>query len=78
MIDRHQRAPGRGAYVHPSISCVERATRRGGVARHLRVSISPDVVAELARDLRAEIVAKATSKPRAGAASAFQLEEGQS
>ena len=40
--------PGRGAWVHPSSACVERARRRGGLARALRV----ERVRETAEELR--------------------------
>jgi len=50
--DPRRRLPGRGAYVHVSSSagvpaqCVERAVRRGGLARALRVEVRDrDVVA---------------------------------
>jgi len=37
-IDDRHRLPGRGAWVHPSRTCIETATRRKAWARALRVS----------------------------------------
>lgn len=37
VIDLPRRLPGRGAYVHRQIACAERATKRGGVFRALRM-----------------------------------------
>jgi predicted RNA-binding protein YlxR (DUF448 family) len=35
--DPEARAPGRGAYLHPTLECLDRATRRRAVVRALRV-----------------------------------------
>ncbi|GAB2750662.1 YlxR family protein [Nocardioides pakistanensis] len=35
--DPGARAPGRGAYIHPTLECLELATRRRAFARALRV-----------------------------------------
>jgi uncharacterized protein len=43
--DPHARAPGRGAYLHPSLACFELAQRRRVFSRALRVSGSPSVTA---------------------------------
>jgi uncharacterized protein len=45
--DPRARKPGRGAYLHPSLACLELAQRRRVFSRALRVSGSPSV-AELA------------------------------
>ncbi len=37
LPDPTRRKPGRGAYVHPDASCLERATRRRAFTRALRV-----------------------------------------
>ncbi|TML99262.1 MAG: YlxR family protein [Actinobacteria bacterium] len=44
VVDRAQRRPGRGAYVHPDDACLQRAARRGGLARafRARVESAPD------------------------------------
>ena len=47
-IDIGGRAAGRGAYVHPSDACVERALRAGAIAWALRIGVA----AEEARKLR--------------------------
>ena len=39
--DPSRRLAGRGAYVHPDLTCVDRATRRGGLARALRTRLDP-------------------------------------
>lgn len=36
VVDPRHRLPGRGAYLHPSIECVERAVKRGAVHHALR------------------------------------------
>jgi predicted RNA-binding protein YlxR (DUF448 family) len=39
-IDPSARAAGRGAYVHPSPACVDRALRHGALGRALRTSVA--------------------------------------
>ncbi len=46
-LDRRQRMPGRGAYVHREASCVEAAVKRGGLARTLRCQVSTAFLAVL-------------------------------
>jgi uncharacterized protein len=46
-IDPDGRAPGRGAYVHPSDACVDLALRRGALARALRTSVGSDEARKL-------------------------------
>ena len=50
-VDPRQRLPGRGAYVHRDLRCVEDAVSRGGLARTLRCGVP----AGLADDLRAQL-----------------------
>lgn len=52
-VDSRGRLPGRGAYVHDLAECLDRATKRGGLARALRVpvSIDPASIAELRRQV---------------------------
>src|SRR5207247_599773 len=45
--DRHRRLRGRGAYVHPTSACVDRAIRRGSLARSLRSGIGPEEARKL-------------------------------
>jgi predicted RNA-binding protein YlxR (DUF448 family) len=47
--DRDRRSPGRGAYVHARLSCLERAKSRRAFARALRrnVTIPENLVHEL-------------------------------
>jgi uncharacterized protein len=37
--DVRQRLPGRGAYVHHDTECIEKAVKRGGLARSLRCQV---------------------------------------
>jgi predicted RNA-binding protein YlxR (DUF448 family) len=47
VVDRHRRLGGRGAYVHPRARCVERAVKRGALARRLRATVAvPDELGE--------------------------------
>jgi predicted RNA-binding protein YlxR (DUF448 family) len=48
-LDPTTRSPGRGAYVHPRLSCYERAVDRRAFSRSLRrkVRIPEDLVSEL-------------------------------
>jgi len=39
VFDPEQRRPGRGAYVHRSDECLDRAARRGGLARAFRARV---------------------------------------
>ena len=34
------RLPGRGAYLHPSLACLERAERRKAISRALRLAVA--------------------------------------
>jgi uncharacterized protein len=43
--DPRRRLPGRGAYVHRQAACVERAIKRGGLARAFRAQLSSQAVA---------------------------------
>lgn len=52
-VDPSGRLPGRGAYVHPTEGCVERARRRGTLARALRTSLQPEQAGSLMEGLRA-------------------------
>ena len=46
VVDRAQRAPGRGAYLHPGPDCVALAVRRRSLGRALRVTgVDPEVLA---------------------------------
>jgi uncharacterized protein len=48
-LDPTRRSPGRGAYVHPRLSCYERAVDRRAFSRSLRrnVRIPENLVSEL-------------------------------
>jgi predicted RNA-binding protein YlxR (DUF448 family) len=48
-IDPTGRAPGRGAYLHPSPECVETARKRRALDRALGAIVQPEVWAELTR-----------------------------
>jgi predicted RNA-binding protein YlxR (DUF448 family) len=49
------KAPGRGAYVHRDPGCVREATRKGALARALRVDLSPDDLATLRGEIEREM-----------------------
>ncbi len=51
VADPAARRPGRGAYLHPSLDCVERARRRRAIPRALRVT-GPLADGELVRYLK--------------------------
>lgn len=42
-LDPDRRLPGRGAYLHPSLNCLDLAERRRALPRALRLSGSLDV-----------------------------------
>jgi uncharacterized protein len=50
VADPMARRPGRGAYLHPGLDCVERARRRRAIPRALRVT-GPLADGELVRYL---------------------------
>lgn len=60
VVDERQTAPGRGAYLHRDLECLEQAIRRRSVGRALRApTIDPVVLADavtphLGRPLAAE------------------------
>jgi hypothetical protein len=45
--DREAIAPGRGAYVHRDLDCIEAALRRGALARALRTGLDQEELARL-------------------------------
>jgi predicted RNA-binding protein YlxR (DUF448 family) len=38
VLDRDRTMPGRGAWLHPDLGCLELARRRSAVARSLRIA----------------------------------------
>jgi predicted RNA-binding protein YlxR (DUF448 family) len=45
VVDRRQRQPGRGAYLHPGPDCLAQAVRRRAVGRALRVTrVDPEAL----------------------------------
>jgi predicted RNA-binding protein YlxR (DUF448 family) len=50
-VDPTSTAPGRGAYLHASRSCVGAAIRDGSVDRALKVRLPPDEAARLMEGL---------------------------
>lgn len=46
-VDLTGAAPGRGAYVHRNADCVEKALRKGGLARSLRAGLGPEIAGTL-------------------------------
>ena len=49
-LDPEQRRPGRGGYCCPEPACVDKALRRGGLARTLRTALGEAAVARLAAE----------------------------
>ncbi|HEY8202917.1 MAG TPA: YlxR family protein, partial [Actinomycetota bacterium] len=47
VLDRSGRVQGRGGYVCPEQACLDRALRRGGLAKALRTPIAPAQAAAL-------------------------------
>jgi predicted RNA-binding protein YlxR (DUF448 family) len=43
LLDPDRRLPGRGAYLHPSLTCLDLAERRRALPRALRLAGSLDV-----------------------------------
>ncbi|HZK73443.1 MAG TPA: YlxR family protein [Clostridia bacterium] len=48
-VDRTGRAPGRGAYLHSDLACIESARKRKAVERALKTSVTSDIWDELLR-----------------------------
>ena len=46
-MDPEQRRPGRGGYCCPDPACVDKALRRGGLARALRTAVGRAEIARL-------------------------------
>jgi len=46
-LDSTGRAPGRGAYLHASLECIERARKRRSLNRALGTNVQPEVWSEL-------------------------------
>ena len=59
VIDPRRRLPGRGAYLHVGMECIERGLRRGGIARGLGVTVRPED-ADLLRKAAQELGSAAT------------------
>lgn len=53
-VDVRQRAPGRGAYLHPETGCLDQAIKKRALGRALRTDgIGPDQTAALRTTLEA-------------------------
>jgi predicted RNA-binding protein YlxR (DUF448 family) len=52
-VDPSGKAAGRGAYVHPSASCIARAGKKGAIARALGTSLEASQAARLVDRLTA-------------------------
>ncbi len=46
-MDPEQRRPGRGGYCCPDPACIDKALRRGGLARTLRTTVGRAEIARL-------------------------------
>ena len=44
VIDERQILPGRGVYVHQECECLEKAIKRGSLARALKCAVSQDLM----------------------------------
>jgi uncharacterized protein len=55
LVDHTGRAAGRGAYLHPSGECLERASRSGALGRALKAGLSPGEAVSLMKDVRQTI-----------------------
>ncbi|HJS27143.1 MAG TPA: YlxR family protein [Actinomycetota bacterium] len=53
-LDRTGSAPGRGAYVHRRLECMDEAFVRGSLSRALRTSVSKERAATLRADIEEE------------------------
>ena len=47
VVDRGGHAPGRGAYLHREVSCLEIARKKKALDRALRTAVGPEVWVEL-------------------------------
>jgi predicted RNA-binding protein YlxR (DUF448 family) len=54
-VDPTGSAPGRGAYVHRDLACVDAALRRGAIARALRTRLDEGGAATLRADIEGEL-----------------------
>ena len=53
-VDPEQRMPGRGAYVHADVECLDSAVKRGGLGRTLRCAVPAEIVAKVVAVLGSE------------------------
>ena len=51
VLDTTGRKNGRGAYVCPSIECLDKAIRNHGIERSLKTSVPEDVYEDLKKEL---------------------------
>jgi predicted RNA-binding protein YlxR (DUF448 family) len=54
-LDATGAAPGRGAYVHAELGCVEAALRSGALVRALRTGVRADELGRLRDELQAKV-----------------------
>ena len=54
-VDPTGSAPGRGAYVHRDMGCVQAAVKRGALARGLRTGLTEEAAVRLRDDLERAI-----------------------
>jgi uncharacterized protein len=65
LLDPRRRLPGRGAYVHHRRECLDRATRRGSLARALRTAVQARAMAAFQRSV-ASMLGDTAAAPEAG------------
>ena len=46
-VDPTGKSPGRGAYLHPNVDCLDAATRKGAILRALRSGLGPEELGRL-------------------------------
>jgi predicted RNA-binding protein YlxR (DUF448 family) len=50
-VDPSGKFPGRGAYLHPNVDCLDAATRKGAILRALRSGLGPEELGRLRRQV---------------------------
>jgi hypothetical protein len=70
------KAPGRGAYVHPSSECVRAAVHRGALARALRTRLDGEGAVRLTDDLERIVERLRASAGSTGVGGTNERQEG--
>lgn len=75
--DLRKKAPGRGAYVHPTTACIEAACERGGFSRGFKRRVTADAAA-LGEQVRQAIEQRALETARVALRSGAMVAGGES